>query len=268
MLLAVDARNGSIAVGLFAGATPLVRFRLAASDRSADEYWFLIQSLIAGAGADPAGIDRGILSCVVPLFTPRLQGAISRFLPDGALPLTVGPGVKTGLRIRTDTPGEVGSDLVCDAAAALAYRDPPFVVVDFGAVLSFVAVDAPADLLGVAIAPGLDSAVAALRERAAQLPQVRLDAPARAIGRNTAESVRAGVVIGWSGLVDRLVESMSAELGHPSRRVALIGTGDAAFPEVAPARGFDLYEPYLALEGLVRIAERNFLQVTERSVSL
>jgi type III pantothenate kinase len=268
VLLAVDARNGSIAVGLFAGSAPVARFRLAAADRSADEYAFLIRSLIAEAGADPSLIDRGILSCVVPLLTPRLQEAISRFLPTGTAPLTVGPGVKTGLRIRTDAPGEVGSDLVCDAAAALSFREPPFVVVDFGAVLSFVAVDAPADLLGVAIAPGLDSAVAALRERAAQLPQVRLDTPARAIGRNTAESVRAGVVIGWSGLVDRLSQTMAAELGHPARNVALIGTGEVATPEAVPTRGFDLYEPYLALEGLVRISERNFPQGTEKSVSL
>jgi type III pantothenate kinase len=257
VLLAVDARNGSIAVGLFSDSVPVVRFRLAAADRSADEYALLIRSMLREAGADPSGIDRGALSCVVPFLTPRLQAAMARFLPADRPVLTVGPGVKTGLRIRTDTPGEVGSDLVCDAVAGLARVRPPFVAVDFGAAIAFVAVDAPADLLGVSIAPGLDSAVAALRERAAQLPQVRLDAPARAIGRNTAESVRSGVVIGWAGLVDRLSETMAAELGHPGTRVALIGTGEAAVPEAAPSRGFDLYEPYLALDGLVLISERN-----------
>lgn len=259
MLLAVDARNGSIAVGLYRGSASVARFALAAADRSADEYAFLIRSLMLEAGADPGEIDRGILSCVVPFLTPRLQEAIARFLPAGRSAITVGPGVKTGLRIRTDTPGEVGSDLVCDAAAALSLREPPFIVVDFGAAVAFVAVDAPADLLGVAIAPGLDSAAAALRERSAQLPQVRLDEPSRAIGRNTAESVRAGVVIGWSGLVDRLTEAMSAELGFPARKVALIGTGEAAVPQAVPARGFDAYEPHLALRGLVLIADRNIM---------
>ena len=257
MLIAVDARNGSIAVGLYSATTPVVRFRLAAADRSADEYAFLIASMLIDAGADPSGIKRGILSCVVPFLTPRLHAAVEKLLPLGESALVVGPGIKTGLRIRTDTPGEVGADLVCDAAAALMRVDPPFVLVDFGTAIAFVAVDAPADLLGVAIAPGLDSAAAALRERAAQLPQVRLDSPGRAIGRNTAESVRAGIVIGWAGLVDRLTETMSVELGYPSRKVALVGTGESSIPEVLPHRGFDLYEPYMALDGMALIAERN-----------
>lgn len=258
MLLAVDARNGSIAVGIKGEAGWLARFRLSAADRSAEEYAFLFSALAERAGVDlRGGVDRAALSCVVPFLTPRLQAALASFLPPSAAVLTVGPGVKTGLRIRTDTPGEVGSDLVCDAVAALSRVPPPCVVVDFGATLAFVAVDAPSDLLGVAIAPGLDAAAAALRERAAQLPQVRLDAPGRAIGRNTAESVRSGVLIGWQGLVDRLARAMAAELGEPARRVALVGTGYASAPEAAPDRGFDLYEPYLALDGLALVSDRN-----------
>lgn len=257
MLLAVDARNGTIAVGVKNGSSWSARFRLSTADRSADEYFFLIASMLKEKGVDLCGIDRAILSCVVPFLTPRLQEALGRFLPVGSSALTVGPGVKTGLRIRTDTPGEVGSDLVCDAVAALSLVEPPCVVVDFGAAIAFVAVDEPADLLGVAIAPGLDSAAGALRERAAQLPQVRLDSPARAIGRNTAESVRAGVLIGWAGLVDRLTETMAAELGSSARRVSLIGTGSSSVPEVVPSHGFRLYEPFLALEGLSLIADKN-----------
>lgn len=257
MLLAADVRNSVVAVGLKEGDRWLARFRLSAADRSADEYAFLIRSLAAEAGIDASAVDRAALSSVVPFLTPRLQSALQRFLPAGAEVLTVGPGCKTGLRIRTDTPSEVGSDLVCDAVAALAFAEPPLVVVDFGAALAFTAVAAPADLLGVAIAPGLDAAAAALRGIAAQLPQVRLDGPVRAIGRNTAESVRAGVLIGWSGLVDRLARAMAAELGAGERKVRFIGTGEAAEPEASVDGGFDRYEPFLALDGLSIIADRN-----------
>jgi type III pantothenate kinase len=257
VLLAVDARNESIAVGLRAGGRWSARFRVSAADRSADEFAFLFAALLRERGADPAQVRAAVLSCVVPALAPRLAAALREL--SGREALAVGPGVKTGLRIRTDNPGEVGSDLVCSAVAAVARLGAPCVVVDYGSALTFTAVAPPADLVGVAIAPGMEAAVEALRSRGAQLPQVRLEPVERAAGRNTADSIRSGVVRGWAGLTDRLVSDLSAELGGQATRVFLAGTGDPLVSGTAPSRGFDLWEPYLALEGLVLIAERNDL---------
>lgn len=254
MLLAADARNASISVGLSEGDRWVRRFRLSALDRTADEYGFLISAMLESGGIRPDSIDAAALSCVVPSLSRRLQAALKSFLAPDREVLVVGPGVKSGMRIRTDTPGEVGPDLVCESVAAVSRAGAPCVVVSFGAVLTFTAVAAPADLLGVAIAPGLDAAVSAIRTAGALLPQVRLERPERAIGRNTAESVRAGVVLGWSGLVDRIVSAMSDELGGG---VSLVGTGEYDAPPVSPQVGFHVWEPYLALDGLRLIAERN-----------
>lgn len=253
MLLAVDVRNSHIAIGVGAEGSWLARFRVSTLDRSAEEYAFLFSSLSREQGVDLGGLYDAVLSCVVPSLTSRLVAALRSL--SGREPLVVGPGVKTGVRINTDNPGEVGADLVCSAAAAVVLVGAPCIVVDYGSVLTFTALDAPSDLVGVAIAPGLEVALEALRARGAQLPEVRLDRSDRAMGRNTVESIRAGVVRGWAGLVDRLVSDLSSELGR-GRRVAVIGTGELV-PGTEPSGGFDHWEPTLALEGLSLISSRN-----------
>jgi type III pantothenate kinase len=270
MLLAVDVRNGSVAVGVKidlrkegeasvpSAARPWVcRFRLSTADRSADEWAFLMLSMLREAGVDPRDVRRTALSSAVPAYTARFRDALARFSQAATETIVVGPGVRTGLRIKTDNPAEVGADLVCNAVAASSALKSPCLVVDFGTVLSFTAVDKAGDLAGVAIAPGLEAAAADLRERAAQLPQVRLDAPLRAIGKNSTESIRAGVMIGWSGLVDRLIEEVSAELGSPALHVSLVGTGDYETAPVPVSRHFDLWDRWLTLDGLAIIADRN-----------
>lgn len=259
MLVAADVRNGSVAIGARearagGGYGPwLARFRLAAAERTSEEWTYLMRAMLRDAGVDPSAARTAALSSAVPAFTERFRRALRALVP--AEPLVVGPGVRTGLRIRTENPQEVGADLVCNAAAALRLVSPPCVVVDMGTVLTLTALDGKGDLVGVSIAPGLEAAAAALRERAAQLPQVRLAPPQRAIGRNTAESVRSGLVLGWAGLLDRLVEAIGAELGAPG--AALVGTGDALEPLLEPGRGFSAWEPFLALDGLAAIAELN-----------
>jgi type III pantothenate kinase len=256
MLLAVDLRNNSAAVGVRGPDGWLARFRLAAAERSADEWSFLIGAMLRAAGVDPASLRRAALSSVVPAATQRFRAALAALVPQATPPLVVGPGVKTGLRIRTDQPGEVGADLVCSAAAAVARVGAPCLAVDFGTALSITAVDASGDLVGAIIAPGLETAGAALRDKAAQLPQVHLETPVRAIGRNTADAVRSGLLLGWAGLVDRLVAEAAAELS-PAGAVGLVGSGDYPAPPVATHRPFAVWEPWLALEGLALIADRN-----------
>jgi len=265
MLLAIDARNREVAVGLRDGsAWRAVRRFGAYHDRSSDEYAHLLCLAAAEAsGSEPAAfaapaglVDSAWISSVVPALTRKLARAA--FTAFGVEASIVGPGVRTGVRIRTDNPAEVGSDLVCAAAAARAIAGGACVVVDFGAVLTVSAIDSAGDFLGAAIAPGLESAAHALRAAAAQLPEVRLEMPRRAIGRNTSQSVQAGVVLGYAGLVDRLIELMRAEMedvdASAGAAAPVIGTGDDTGKVLIEGRG--RFVPDLALEGLAVIAAK------------
>ncbi len=264
MIAAVDARNRTIRVGLGdtegEGVRWRARFCLGADPfRSAEEYAWALAGLCERHRVDPAGADRVILSSVVPSLTPRLRSACSQaFGPGGAAKddrvLVVGPGIRTGMKIRTDIPGEVGSDLVCDAVAAYARLGAACVVVDFEALLTFTAVNGEGELLGVAIAPSPQAAAESLRANGAQLPQVRLESPGRAIGRNSAQSIQSGVLLGYAGLVDRMVSLFRGELGCPA---AAVGTGDEIGLALAPEGGFAFFDPWLSLEGLAALEARN-----------
>ena len=257
MIIAGDARNGGVSVGVFDGASWVARCRLASAERSADEWTYTISGLLGARGVDLQALRHGVLSSVVPSFTPVLAEAFRRLLPAGVQPILVGPGVKTGLRIRTDNPAEVGSDLVCNAVGASALVRPPTIVVDFGTALSFTALDAKGDLVGVVLAPGLDAAAAELRSRTVTLPLVRLEKPPRTIGRNTADSIRSGILVGWAGLVDRLIQEIALELQAPGESVSLVGTGPYESSPLELSRTFDVWDASLALAGLVRIAQRS-----------
>ena len=268
MLLALDARNSGIVAGFRDGDGWKSIVRLGV-DRSADEIGILLEAAAARAGVGPttASVDEAWLSCVVPALTSRLVHAVREAFGIDAS--TVGPGTRTGLKIRTDNPSELGSDIVCSCVAArcvaarcVAAREitsreaesPAVIVVDFEAALVVSAVNADGELLGVSIAPGLETAARSLRASAAQIPEIRLDVPRRAIGKNTAQSLQSGIVLGYGGLVSRLVELMSAEMGGSA---LVIGTGDETGRTVLESAGYDRFVPNLALDGLSILAERD-----------
>jgi len=268
VLLALDARNSGIVAGFRDGDGWKSIVRLGV-DRSADEIGILLEAAAARAGVGPttASVDEAWLSCVVPALTSRLVHAVREAFGIDAS--TVGPGTRTGLKIRTDNPSELGSDIVCSCVAArcvaarcVAAREitsreaesPAVIVVDFEAALVVSAVNADGELLGVSIAPGLETAARSLRASAAQTPEIRLDVPRRAIGKNTAQSLQSGIVLGYGGLVSRLVELMSAEMGGSA---LVIGTGDETGRTVLESAGYDRFVPNLALDGLSILAERD-----------
>lgn len=259
MLIVADVSNSGVSIGARSDdGSWLARVRASSCEKSADEWALLLRSLLAEFGVHVGDTDRVAMSSVVPSRTEVLRDALSRFLPrDGSEVLLVGPGVKTGVRIRTDTPGEVGGDLVCDAAAAIAAVGTPCVVVSFGVALAFSAIAGSGDFLGAAFAPGLAEAAETLRNRAAQLPDVRLAASERAIGRNTSESIRSGVMRGYAGLVARLVADIAGELSEDPRSVKCVATGDPIGRSLAPSGAWDLFDQWLTLEGLAIIADRN-----------
>jgi type III pantothenate kinase len=253
MLLAIDVGNTNIAFGLHTQGRWTNHWRIrTVPDQMPDEYAVLFRDLLRDEGLRMTDIHRVVLCSVVPPLTDSLSEMLRRQV--GQEPLIVGPGIRTGIRIRTDNPSEVGADLVANAVAAYALFQTHCIVVDFGTALTFTAVAEPGDLLGVAIAPGLNSAAAALSSNTAQLPRVRLIPPTTAIGRNTAHSIQSGVVYGYIGLVEALITRMRAELGGTAKAVA---TGGLARVIAPLTDEFSAIEPWLTLDGLRIISERN-----------
>jgi type III pantothenate kinase len=217
-----------------------------------DEYTVLFRSLLRDRSLHLEDVTRVVLSSVVPALTTTLSEMFER--QTAADLLIVGPGVRTGLRIRTDNPAEVGGDLVANAVAAHARFRSNCIVVDFGTALTFTTVTKAGDLVGVAIAPGLRAAASALASNTARLPRVRLVPPPAAIGRNTVHSIQSGVVFGYVGLVEALIQRMRAELGGQAIAVA---TGGLARVIAPLSDQFASIEPWLTLEGLRLISDRN-----------
>jgi type III pantothenate kinase len=200
----------------------------------------------------PQAIDAAILSSVVP----PLSGTMVETMRElcGRKPLILTPGLDIGLRITTENPAEVGADLVANAVAAYQKFQGSCIVVDFGTALTFTAVAAPGELRGVAIAPGLSSAVNSLAHDTAQLPRVPLTPPAAAAGRNTVQSIQSGIVFGYVGLVEGLIARLRKELGGSAGVVLTGGQSHIMAPLLA---GPVVHEQWLTLEGLRIVASRN-----------
>ncbi|MDC7222837.1 MAG: type III pantothenate kinase [Spirochaetales bacterium] len=253
MLLAIDVGNTNIVFGVHDGKNWISHWRIATvHSKMPDEYGVLFRDMLRDGGVDKSGLTKAIISSVVPALTGKIQQMVSSLI--GKQPLIVGPGVKTGLKIRIGNPSELGTDIVCNCVAAYEKVQDSCLVVDFGTALTFTAVAAGGEIRGVAIAPGLQSAAGALNHNTAQLPQVWLETPQKAIGTNTTASIQSGVIFGYTGLVEHLIDKMSDELGGVK---AVIGTGGLSGVIAPLTDRFTYREPWLILEGLRLIAEKN-----------
>jgi type III pantothenate kinase len=252
MLLAVSIGNSHITFGVFDAGAWIRRWRIqTVHAKTSDEYLVIFRTLLEAAKVPGARISSAILSSVVPPLTGTMIETIREL---GRTPLLLSPALELGLRITTENPAEVGSDLVANAVAAFHRFRGNCIVVDFGTALSFTAVAAPGELRGVAIAPGLTSAVESLARNTAQLPSVPLAPPPAAVGRNSMHSIQAGIVFGYVGLVGEIIRRMRAELGGEAD-VAVTG-GQSQI--MAPLLGEKVFhEQWLTLEGLRIIAEKN-----------
>ncbi|MBM3130905.1 MAG: type III pantothenate kinase [Chloroflexi bacterium] len=255
MLLCIDIGNTNIKLGLFDGDKIRAHWRIA-TDRArlADEYAMLLLDLFSAQQIKIGDVSGIALSSVVPALTPEFADLAKRYLKQ--TPIVVGPGVKTGINIRTDHPAEVGTDLIVNAVAAraLAPRNAPIIVIAFGTATAFSAVSASGDFVGVAIAPGVGTSAEALFRFAAKLPQVELARPPHAIGKNTVHSMQAGLIFGYAGLVEGLIKRMRDELGGNAR---VIATGGLAQLIASETTLIEIVEPNLTLLGLRQIYEMN-----------
>lgn len=227
VLLAIDVGNTETKLGVFESAHgPLLHMWRVTTEarRTADEYGVFLTQLFTTQELQTEQVDAVVISSVVPKLDQTIEDACARFV--GAKTEFLKAHRQTLMPVLTERPSEVGADLV---AAALGARDlygAPLIVISFGTATAFVAVSKEGAYIGTAIAPGIAISVDALVGRAAKLPQIALEAPGRAIGRETIESLQSGIVYGFVGQAEALIQRMSAELGAKPVVVATGGLAD------------------------------------------
>jgi type III pantothenate kinase len=246
VLLVIDVGNTNTVMGLYDKERLAHHFRISTRrEMTADEISVFLLALVAARGVDPKTLAGSILASVVPTVNRHWVDAISRAL--GNPPLVVGPGIKTGMPLLIDNPSEVGADRIADAVAGWQRYKQACVVVDFGTGTNIDVVNAKGEYLGGAIAPGLEISMDALFSRAARLARVELKKPPKAIGKNTMHALQSGLLYGYAGLVDALVDKMKEELATPTK---VIATGGLAFLFEGTSRTIEVIDEHLTLDGL------------------
>ncbi len=253
VLLAVDVGNTNVVIGAYRGTTLLRTWRAATDvDRTEDELAVMLDALLAQEELRIADVASLVVGSVVPPLTLAFTRLAERHL-EGRV-LVIGPGVKTGVRLRVDNPSEVGADRIANTLAAHRRYGGPAIVVDFGTSTSFDVVSAEGDFLGGAFAPGLEISSESLFGRASRLFRVPLTPPREAIGKNTSDCLRSGIVYGYVGLVEGLLERLCAELDGTPRIVA---TGGLATTIAPLTTRIERVDEDLTLEGLRLLWELN-----------
>ena len=252
MLLALDISNTSIKAGVFSGETLVANWRFATErQKLADDYAMLLLSLFQAASLPASAIDGVSMACVVPPLRSVFDDLARKYLH--LTPLIVGPGIKTGVKLAVDNPREVGADRVVNSLATYRLYGGPAIAIAFGTATVFDCISAQGDYLGGAIAPGVVTSLESLTRSAAQLFQIELVRPPKAIGKNTVTTMQSGVVLGFAGLVEGLVKRLKSELGEAK----VIATGGLA-EVIAPATAaIDVVDLQLTLKGLKLIYELN-----------
>jgi type III pantothenate kinase len=253
LLLVIDVGNTQIALGVYKGKSLTAHWRLdTESRRTEDEMAVIVSQLFNLADIDARSVKNAVISCVVPPLLPALQKFCRNMF--SIEPLLVGPGVKTGVSIKTDDPREVGADRIANTAGGLSIYDPPMILIDFGTAITIDAISKKAEYLGGAIIPGIGLSMNALYSKAAKLPKVEIAKPPSIIGASTVHAMQSGAFYGYVCLVDGIVMKMKPTLGPD---VKVIATGGEAPLVSKSSETIEHVEENLTLIGLRVIHEKN-----------
>ena len=256
MIFCIDIGNSNIKYAIFDGAEVKGTFRVTSQrNATSDEYGVIVRDLLREAGIPKEEIKGVIMSSVIPSLNYTMEHMCRDYL--GVLPLIIGPGVKTGLNIKADNPKEVGSDIIVDSVSAIKKLGvgTPIIAIDFGTATTFDVINEKGELIGVVISPGIKSALDSLTLSTANLPKIELERPKNVIGKNTVACMQSGIVFGFAGLVDNIVNNIKNELNRPDTKViATGGLGKVIYKETKTIEYFD---DMLTLNGLRHIYEMN-----------
>ena len=244
-LLALDVGNTNTVVGLFEGEDLRTHWRLTThAERTADEVGIWLHQLLRWEKVDPADLAAVAVSSVVPQVDMRLNEGVKRYLHR--TPFFVEPGIRTGMPLLVDAPGELGADRLCDAVAAFAEHGGPCLVLDFGTAITWEVVSAKGEYLGGVIAPGPGVTAEALSLKTAKLPSVAMAPPERVIGKGTVDSIQSGLFYGYLGLIEGVTRRILDELGEAT----VVATGGLAGAFASETDLIHHVEPDLTLHGL------------------
>lgn len=246
MLLAVDIGNTNITLALFENNKIVANHRLMTKmQRTSNEYGFTILSFLETLNYNVDQIEDVIISSVVPKIMHSFTSAIIKYL--NKTPIVIGPGIKTGIAVKTDNPSSVGADRIVDAAGAYFNYGGPALVIDFGTATTFDYINEKGEFLYGVIAPGLEICAQALSSQAAQLPEIQIVKPDTILGKNTISSMQSGVVYGYIGLTEYIIKQVEKEVGTSMKVIATGGLGKVISKETDL---IDIYDPDLTFKGL------------------
>ena len=253
MILAVDIGNSNIVIGGVEGDEIRFEARLRTdATKTSDEYCIDLKMILEVYETRTKDLEGAIIASVVPQVLNSVKTAIKKLTGKDAV--VVGPGLKTGLNIKIENPAQTGADLVVGCVAALRQHKPPMIVIDMGTATTMIALDETGAFIGGCIAPGVKISMDALTGRTALLPGLQLDTPKKAIGRNTIDCMRSGIMMGSACMLDGMVQRMEEELGT---KATVVVTGGIAKFIVPMCRTPMIYDKDLLIQGLVALYREN-----------
>jgi type III pantothenate kinase len=254
MILVMDVGNSNIVLGVYEGKKLLYHWRMGTDrEKTSDEFGMFIVSLFNNEKIDIRSVEAVIIASVVPPIMYSLEHAIKKYFK--LEPMIIGPGLKTGINIKYENPREVGADRIVNAVSAFETYGGPLIIVDFGTATTFCAITSKGEYLGGVICPGVKISAEALFQKAAKLPRIELAKPESVIGRNTVVSMQSGIVYGYVGQVDYIVNRMKKEMKEDNIKV--IATGGLARLISTESTSINEINGFLTLEGLRIIYEKN-----------
>jgi len=253
MILAVDIGNSNIVFGGVEGNDIVFEARIRTeTTKTSDEYCVDLKIILDVYHVKPEVIEGAIISSVVPQVLNSVKTAILKL--TGKTSLVVGPGLKTGLNIKIENPAQTGADLVVGCVAALREHKAPMIVIDMGTATTMIVLDETGSLIGGSISPGVKISLDALTEGTALLPGLQLDQPKKAIGRNTIDCMRSGIMFGAASMLDGMVQRMEAELGQKTTVVITGGIAKFVMPLCSTPM---IYDKDLLIKGLIALYRDN-----------